>query len=82
MKRILILLIVMCGAGFAQVRDTASIFGSVSDAQAAMVPGANVTLTNIATGQSRTATTDSSGGYSFPLLPVGTYSVTVEQTGF
>ena len=77
MKRFLILMLVLCGVALAQVRDTASIFGNVSDAQSAMVPGANVNLTNAGTGQSRTATTDAGGGYSFPLLPVGTYNLTV-----
>jgi len=67
---------------YGQARDTASMFGSVTDAQAAMVPGARVTITNTATGQTRTVDTDSSGGYVFPLLPVGSYSLTVEQTGF
>src|SRR5713226_1627078 len=66
----------------ARVRDTGSVFGTVADAQAAMVPGANVTLTNTGTGQSRTVTTDASGGYVFSLLPVGSYTVTVEQAGF
>jgi hypothetical protein len=66
----------------AQVRDTASIFGTVTDAQAAVVPGAQVVVTNIATGFSRNGTSDQSGGFVFNLLPVGTYSLTVEQTGF
>jgi hypothetical protein len=67
---------------FGQARDTASIFGTVTDAQAAVVPGAKVTVTNTATGLSRTVTTDPSGAFVFPLLPVGSYSLTVEQAGF
>ena len=70
---------VFAAVSFGQVRDTASIFGTVTDAQAAVVPGANVVLTNTGTGQTRTVSTDASGGYSFPLLPVGTYTATVEQ---
>ena len=66
----------------AQVRDTASVFGTVTDAQAALVPGARVILTNTATGQTRSAITDAAANYVFPLLPVGTYSVIVEQAGF
>jgi len=65
-----------------QVRDTASLFGSVTDAQGAVVPDAKVTITNTATGVTRTSTTDASGGYIFSLLPVGTYTVAVAQTGF
>src|SRR5215831_6882009 len=67
---------------FGQARDTASLFGTLTDAQSALVPGARVTLTNTATGLSRTATTDSSGGFVFPLLPVGSYTLSVEQAGF
>src|SRR5262245_22834317 len=67
---------------FSQARDTGSLFGAITDAQAARVPGAHVTITNPATGLSRTATTDASGGYVFTLLPVGNYSLAVEQSGF
>ena len=69
-------------SAFGQARDTASLFGTVADAQAAVVPGAAVTITNTATGLTRTAATDASGGFVFPLLPVGSYQLTVEQTGF
>jgi hypothetical protein len=67
---------------FAQARDTASLFGSITDAQGAVVPSAHVSVVNTATGLSRTALTDSSGGFNFPLLPVGSYNLSVEQTGF
>ena len=67
---------------FGQVRDTASLFGTVTDAQAAVVPGASVTIVNTATGLTRTAIADTSGGYVFTLLPVGSYNLTVEQPGF
>lgn len=78
----LALAVVFAALCFGQARDTASIFGTVADSQAAVVPGATVNLANAGTGQTRTANTDASGGYVFPLLPVGTYSVTVEQSGF
>src|SRR5689334_12232525 len=67
---------------FAQTRDTASITGGVNDPQGAAVPGASVTLTNVATGQSRSTTSDESGRYSFNLLPVGSYRLTVAQPSF
>ncbi|HWB96756.1 MAG TPA: carboxypeptidase-like regulatory domain-containing protein, partial [Bryobacteraceae bacterium] len=70
------------GTVFGQARDTASLFGSVTDAQASAVPGAKVTVTNPATGLTRTVTTDPSGGYVFSLLPVGSYQLTVEGAGF
>lgn len=75
-------LLILPAIAFSQVRDTASLFGTVTDAQAAVIPGANVTVTNTATGLTRTAAADASGGYVFSLLPVGSYNVTVEHPGF
>ena len=62
--------------------STSSITGRVVDSKDAILPGATVTVTNEATGLSQTQTTTESGVYAFAALPVGTYSVTVEQTGF
>ena len=72
----IVLFLVVAASAFGQARDTASIYGTVSDAQGARVPEATVTLTSAATGQVRTATTDATGGYVYSLLPVGTYDVT------
>ena len=79
---LLFLLSVLPQAAFGQARDTASLFGSVTDAQAAVIPGARVTVNNEATGLSRSTLTDGSGGFVFALLPVGSYGVSVEQAGF
>src|SRR5215470_1436571 len=78
----LLALLALSVAAHAQVRDTASLFGTVTDAQSAVVASAKVGITSVATGLSRTATTDTSGGFNFPLLPVGAYNLTVEQPGF
>jgi hypothetical protein len=67
---------------YGQARDTGSVFGRVTDAQSGVVPGARITLTSESTGQTRAVLSDSNGGYVLPLLPVGTYNLTVEQTGF
>jgi hypothetical protein len=67
---------------FGQARDTASLFGTITDTQGAVVPGAGVTVTSPATGLSRSSKTDGSGGFVFPLLPVGSYNLSVEQAGF
>ena len=61
---------------------TATISGTVKDATGAVVPKATVTLTNKATNVSRTVMTDSGGSYLFTLVGIGTYRLTVEQTGF
>src|SRR5262249_60452733 len=54
----------------------------VLDPSGAAIVGAKVTATNINTGLKREATAASDGGYVFPLVPVGVYSVTVEAQGF
>ena len=66
----------------AQVRDTASLFGSVSDPQSAVIASAKVSITNPSTGLLRSTVTDASGGFVFTLLPVGEYNLTIEQPGF
>ncbi|HZL25779.1 MAG TPA: carboxypeptidase-like regulatory domain-containing protein [Acidobacteriaceae bacterium] len=58
------------------------IKGVVSDPQGAVVPNAQVTATNTATGVKYTTTSQSDGGYVFLQLPVGTYSVSVAIPGF
>jgi len=61
---------------------TATISGTVNDSTGAVVPRATVRLTNPGTNVARTVVTDSGGSYLFTLVPIGTYRLTVEQTGF
>ena len=58
------------------------IEGTISDQTGAAVPNAAITVTNIETGATRTVTTDESGVYRFPLLPLGTYRITAEAANF
>ena len=61
----------------------ATIGGTILDPTGAAVPNAKVTVTNTDRNQViRTVTSDVNGVYSAPLLPVGTYSVKVEVSGF
>jgi hypothetical protein len=62
--------------------STGSISGQVLDASGAIVAGAAVTLTNVATGITRAGKTNGSGFYGFPSLDVGTYTVSVSHPGF
>jgi len=59
-----------------------SIHGTISDSSGSAVQGANVTVLNEETGNVRHIVTDASGRYSAPSIPVGSYAVTVEKTGF
>src|ERR1700716_4229236 len=61
---------------------TADIVGTVTDATGAVVPNAVVVLTNLGTNDKRTGQTNGSGDYSFTLLPVGHYSISVKAGGF
>jgi Carboxypeptidase regulatory-like domain len=62
--------------------DRGGIVGLVTDPGGARVPGAQVTVSNLATNQSIAVTTDEQGHYAADLLRIGTYSVTVEKPGF
>jgi hypothetical protein len=69
--------------GFGQVDySTATLKGTVLDVQGGGVPGATVTISNAATGLSKTQKSAPEGGYLFPLLPIGTYQIEVTATGF
>lgn len=58
------------------------IEGTVTDSGGAAIPDATINVTNIETGTERTLTTDESGTYRAPLLPLGTYRVTAEAGNF
>ncbi len=59
-----------------------TILGTVTDPAGYLVAGATVKVRNVGTGLERTSTTSADGSYSFPELPIGTYTVTVTQPGF
>ena len=61
---------------------TAQINGTVTDETGLAVPGAEVKLTQTATGQVRTALSGSTGSYILPSLPVGPYRMEVTKGGF
>lgn len=69
------------GVAFGQVLS-GSIVGNVTDASGAVVPGAQVTIRDLGTNQTRTTTTNDSGVYSFESIPPATYEVKVTQSGF
>ena len=62
--------------------STASIGGAVADERGAVISGATVTIKNVGTGFSRTASTDGEGRFKFVSVPVGSYEVSVTATNF
>ncbi|HZI59792.1 MAG TPA: TonB-dependent receptor [Pyrinomonadaceae bacterium] len=61
---------------------TGTLQGNVSDAKGAVIPGAEVVIRNMDTGQERTLQTNSEGAYVASFLPLGRYTVTASSTGF
>ena len=74
------LVLLVCGQMFAGV--TASISGTVKDPSGAAIAGATVTATNVDTAIAVTQTSNGQGFYSFQSLPLGKYTIDVEQKGF
>jgi hypothetical protein len=71
---------VMATAAWAQ--STGAVQGNVTDAQGAVVPGATVTVRNVATGVERSLATDAAGDYLVPSLAPGRYRIDVRLSGF
>ena len=67
---------------FAQSPTTGRIAGAVKDPNGAVIVGAEVTVTSLATAEERKVTTDAEGNYAVPLLSPGTYRVSVTASGF
>jgi hypothetical protein len=79
---VLALLCVLAGtAAFAQLQS-GRILGTVFDPQGAGIPGATVTVTNLATNVARTTQTDSEGNYVITPIDPGNYRVSAEISGF
>jgi outer membrane receptor protein involved in Fe transport len=77
----LVLLLLDAKAGFAQA-VTGTLLGTVQDSSGAVVPNANVTLTNEGTNVTDKTVTGPQGFFTFPNLNPGEYSVGVEAQGF
>jgi hypothetical protein len=69
------------GNAFAQLQS-GRILGTIFDPQKAGIPGATVTVTNLATNVSRSAVTDAEGNYVVTPIDPGTYNVSAEISGF
>jgi len=74
--------LLLCAAVAPAQTITATITGTVTDPQGAVVPNAKITGTNTGTNVTFTATTNEVGLYNLLFLPIGTYNVLVEGQGF
>lgn len=76
------LLLVSANSVFAQVTASGALSGTVVDKNGGLIKGATVTVTNKATGQTRTATTEESGEYKIDFLAPGRYDIKATASGF
>ncbi|MFN0112013.1 MAG: carboxypeptidase regulatory-like domain-containing protein [Blastocatellia bacterium] len=76
---VLVMALMMSAVAFAQ---SASVAGTITDKNGAVIAGAEVELTDTATNQARKVVTSTEGNYALPSVPPGTYKVTVKQKGF
>ncbi len=82
-RALVVLLVVFACSSYAVTgQTTGSISGVVTDEKQGVIPNATVTVRNTETNLSRTTQTDSDGNYRVGNLPVGSYEVTVESSGF
>src|SRR5512145_300882 len=81
LQRLACSLLFAAAVAFAQT-NVGAISGRVADSTGAVIPGAQVKVTNPATSQTVETVTDEQGFYSFPSLPRATYVLRVEAKGF
>ncbi len=74
--------ILFLSAVSANAQAIGSIFGKVTDSTGGVMPGVTVTVTGTGLQQPLVAVTGSTGTYQFPVVPIGTYSVTFALEGF
>ena len=77
-----LLALILCGAPSAAQTTSTEVLGTVTDSTGAVVPGGKVTLLRVQTGEKRVSDSDGSGNFSFPLIEIGDYTVSVEMQGF
>src|SRR5213594_2145784 len=80
--RMVLAIVVLAAVSLIAQTFRGTILGTVTDPSGAVVAGAKVTVHNVDTGLERTTQTSADGSYSIPELPIGTYTVTVSQSGF
>ena len=71
---------VLLAPAFAQL-DRGTLTGTVTDATASVIPNASIVVQNTSTGVKYDTATNTSGQYTLPNLPAGSYRITVTYTG-
>lgn len=79
---VLLAVLFSAAPAWAQTSNTALVLGTVTDPGGAVVPDATAELTNIATNEVKSVTTNSSGQYVFPNVAPGTFTLKISKAGF
>jgi len=82
LRRVSMFACILLSAAMAHAQYRTSIQGAVTDTSGAVIPGANLTLTNPATGEKQTRVSNDSGVYNFNALPAVPFRLEVEKDGF
>ncbi|MBZ5555813.1 MAG: TonB-dependent receptor [Acidobacteriia bacterium] len=77
-----VLALALLAAGTAHAQSTATLQGTITDTQNAVMPGVTISIKNIATGAERTVVTDAAGQYVAASLAPGRYTVVAHLEGF
>ena len=77
-----LMVMLLVSASLVLAQSQSRMTGTVTDNTGAVIPGASVTISNMATGVEQAVKTNASGVYSFPNVVPGQYIVLVEYTGF
>ncbi len=72
----------LCAPGLLDAQAVGEITGTLTDPSGAIMPNVKITAAQSATGVTRTTVSSGQGTYTLSQLPVGTYDVTAEATGF
>jgi hypothetical protein len=79
---VMVVMILAMNCAVAWSQSTAQISGRVTDQSGAVMPGVEVTVTQTATGATRSAVSDETGSYALPNLPIGPYRLEAVLPGF
>ena len=75
-------IVLVASAAMNAQTSSGSLSGIVTDPNGASIPGTKVVATGVTTGAKLETLTTDAGLYVFPAVPVSTYNITVEKTGF
>jgi hypothetical protein len=82
LKKLFVLFLFLCATWNVYSQSTTSLSGRVTDKSGAIIPGASVRLTLIATNAARDTVTNGSGDYQFSQLAPGRYNLAISSAGF